>query len=142
MNENIQLLNFIFQNSQMGIVSIKELLPIIKDEKFLQQLKKQIEEYNKINTSAKEILSRLGYEEKGLSSFEKIRTYLMIDIQTLTDKSSSHIAEMLIIGSTMGVVKAIRDIHKCPDADGEIIKLMKALCQTEENNIENLKTFL
>ena len=32
---------------------------------------------------------------------KKIRTYLMINMQTLTDKSTSHIAEMMMIGSTM-----------------------------------------
>ena len=31
----------------------------------------------------------------------------MINIQTLTDKSASHISEMLIIGSNMGIINAL-----------------------------------
>ncbi|MFR2445390.1 MAG: hypothetical protein ACLS7Y_01565 [Thomasclavelia spiroformis] len=34
----------------------------------------------------------------------------MINMQTLTDKSTSHIAEMMMIGSTMGIINAIRNI--------------------------------
>ena len=41
---------------------------------------------------------------------KKIRTYLMINMQTLTDKSTSHIARMMMIGSTMGIINAIRNI--------------------------------
>ena len=32
------------------------------------------------------MLNENGYDEKGIGSFEKIRTYLMINLQTLTDK--------------------------------------------------------
>ena len=142
MDENIQLLDFISQNSQMGIVSINELLTIVEDNKFREQLNSQLEEYKKINCIAQKHLSSRGYDEKQLSSFSKIRTYIMIDMQTIKDKSNSHIAEMMMIGSNMGIIKAIRDTHRCKNADKEILELMNNLCKTEENNIEHLKNFL
>jgi len=58
------------------------------------------------------------------------------------DKSTSHIAEMLIIGSTMGVIDAIKNIRKYQSAEPNIISLMERLLRFEENNIEQLKTFL
>ena len=67
----------------------------------------------------------------------------MINMQTLTDKSPSHIAEMLIIGSNMGVIDAIKNIKKYEqEAEANIIKLMKKLLRFEENNIQQLKKFL
>ena len=141
-NENITLLNFVYQNSQMGVNTINQLLGIIEGEDFKRHMEAQLEEYRKINTAAKARLNKFVTDEKGLNAYEKVRTYLMIDMQTLTDKTPSHIAEMMIVGSTMGVVKAIRDVHKCNGADENVIALMQKLCGIEEENITQLKKFL
>lgn len=110
MNDNVKLLNFIYQNSQMGVETIEQLEKIVEDKDFKRYLKEKYEGYCKIHKDAKEKLNSHGYDERGIGSFEKIRTYLMINMQTLTDKSTSHIAEMMMIGSTMGIINAIRNI--------------------------------
>jgi hypothetical protein len=142
MNGNVELLNFIYQNSQMGIKTISQLIEIVEDEEFKKHLESQHKEYMEIHKAAKSMLNENGYDEKGISAFEKIRTYLMIEMQTMTDKSTSHISEMLIIGSNMGVINAIKNIKKYSDAEPEIINLMKRLLKFEENNIQELKAFL
>jgi hypothetical protein len=142
MNENVELLNYIFQNSQMGIDTIKQLLDIVEDGEFKSQLQSQYNEYKEINETAKSLLNTNGYDEKGISAFKKIKTYLMINIQTLTDKSSSHVAEMMIIGSNMGVIDAIKNIKKYKDVEPGIVNLMEKLKAFEENNITLLKAFL
>lgn len=126
----------------MGVGTIEKLLDIAKDTSFKSLLKKQYNGYKQIHEKAKGLLNVNGYDEKGLNAFEKIRTSLMINMQTLTDKSSSHIAEMLIIGSNMGVIDAIKNIRKCKKANPDIINLMEKLKAFEEENIASLKEFL
>ena len=142
MNGNVELLNFVYQNSQMGVVTIDQIIGIAKDENFINHLKSQYDEYKEINTLARNMLNEKGYDEKGISLFEKIRTYLMINMQTLTDKSTAHINEMLIIGSNMGVINAIKNIKKYSDAETQIVSLMQRLLMFEEKNIQELKEFL
>ncbi len=142
MNINTELLNFIYQNSQMGVITIEQLLHICEDSNFKQHMQSQFNEYESIHKAANELLNQNGYDEKGISAFEKMRTYLMINIQTLTDKSSSHIAEMMMVGSTMGVVQALRNIRKYQDAEPDILDLMGRLLKFEENNISELKQFI
>jgi hypothetical protein len=142
MNGNAELLNFIYQNAQMGEETINHLSDIIEDTPFKTHMRNQLKEYDEMRTAARSMLNEHGYDEKGISAFEKVRTYLMIDLQTMTDRSASHIAEMLIIGSNMGVIQAIRSIKKYGDAEEEILGLMKRLLTTEENNIQQLKNFL
>jgi hypothetical protein len=139
---NVELLNFIYQNSQMGIETINQLLGITEDMEFKRYLESQYNEYNEIHESAKQLLNENGYDEKGISAFEKVRTYLMINMQTLTDKSSSHIAEMMIIGSNMGIIDATKNIKKYKGANPAFLDLMKKLLQFEENNVQELKKFL
>lgn len=142
MNGNAELLNFIYQNSQMGVETIEQLIGIVKDDEFKTHLEAQFNEYREINFAAKSMLNKNGYDEKGITTLEKIRTYFMINIQTLADKTSTHIAEMLIIGSNMGVINAVKNIRKYKEAEPDIVGLMEILQKFEEENIQQLKKFL
>lgn len=143
MDANSELLNFIFQNSQMGVATLDQLIPMIENEKLKKQLNWQKEQYRSFHDSAAKELEKQAKDEKGLTAMEKMRTYLMINFQTLTDKSSSHIAEMVIIGSNMGVIDAIKNIHKYKDSvNPAVLELMDQLKEFEQNNVERLKEFL
>ena len=74
--------------------------------------------------------------------FDRLKTYLMINLQTMNDKSASHMAQMLIEGSSMGVTNALQDLRKYEDADTEILRLMRKLYKFEEKNVETYKAFL
>lgn len=142
MNGNVELLNFIYQNTEMGVNTIKQLLDICNDTKFNHHLQSQYKEYAAIHKTAKDLLLQNDCDEKGINAFDKLKTYLMINMQTLTDKSPSHIAEMMMVGSTMGVVQALRSIRKYHNAEPNILDLMKRLLTLEENNISELKQFI
>ena len=88
------------------------------------------------------MLERNGCDAKGLNALEKMGTYLMIDMQTLTDRSASHVAEMMMVGSNMGVINAIKNLKKYPNADGDTRGLMERLLKEEEDNVQQLKKFL
>lgn len=142
MNDDVKLLNFIYQNSQMGVETIDQLEKIVEDKDFKRYLKEKYEGYLKIHKDAKEKLNSHGFDEKGISSFEKIRTYLMINMQTLTDKSTTHIAEMMMIGSTMGIINAIRNLSEYDHADRDILDLMATLKKFEEKSYQDLQGFI
>ncbi len=142
MNGNAELLNFVVQNSQMGIETLPRLLELAQDEKLREHLRKQLQGYEDFKNRAGEMLQRQGCEEKELSGMEKIKTYLMMNLQTMMDKSDSHIAQMLIQGSTMGVTDAVTKLHDYADAEREVVALMEDLRKFEEKSIEKLKAFL
>lgn len=142
MSGNKEMLNYIYQNSQMGVNTIEQLVKISEDDEFKGYLTSQLREYKEINNKAMDIIKSMGFEEKGVGTFGEISTYMMINIKTLMDKSSSHIAEMMINGSTMGIIQATRSLKKYKDADKKIIALMEKLIETEENNFQQLKKFL
>lgn len=126
----------------MGIDTIKQLIEIVEDENYKRHLESQHKEYNEIHCAAQKALNENGYDEKGIGTLKQIRTYLMINIQTLSDKTPSHISEMLIIGSNMGVINAVKNLKKYKGAEPSIVSLMERLLKFEENNIQQLKSFL
>ncbi len=142
MDDDIKLLNFVYQNSKMGVDTISQLIDIVEGNKFKLYLKKKQHGYKRFNLKARRLLNKHGFSEKDLTTYEKVRTYLMISAQTLTDHSTSHIAKMMIVGTTMGIINAIRNINKYHRAKKEIIKLIKDLKRFEEKSFNDLKIFL
>lgn len=143
MSADAEMLNFIYQNSQMGVETLNQLIPMIDNEAFKKRIEAQLKEYEQIHEEAKKLLNRHGYDEKGIGALEKIMAYLMIDMKTLMDKSSSHIAKMLIQGSNMGIIDAVKRINQYEkEAEKEVTALMKRLLKFEENNVERLKEAL
>lgn len=142
MSGNTELLNFVYQNSQMGIESLSQLIELSDDEEFKACMEKQLEKYREFNKEARRILEEHGHNEKSIGMFDKLKTYLMINLQTMNDKSASHMAQMLIEGSSMGVTNALQDLRKYEEADTEILRLMRKLYKFEEKNVETYKAFL
>lgn len=138
-----QLLNFIYQNAQMGVESLEKILPMAEAGKFKEGLLAQLKEYRQIHDEAGKKLNDAGYDEKGIHAMQKIMTYLMIDMKMMVDSSTSHVARMLIQGSNMGIIDAQKRIHEYESlADKDVIKLMKHLQEFEEKNVERLKEYL
>ena len=142
MDNNIELLNYIYQNSQMGYTSISDLIDTVEDMEFKEILNSQYDEYLKINEEAKKLLIKSGKEEKEIGMFAKISSYIMIKINLMKDKSISHICEMMLQGSNMGIIDITKKINSYDDVEKENLKLAKRLLTLEEKNIEELQPFL
>ncbi|MEF9915997.1 MAG: hypothetical protein RR275_05065 [Lachnospiraceae bacterium] len=143
MNQNAEMLNFIYQNTQMGVTTLNQLIEIVDNVDMNKQLEKQRKEYKTIHEKAKDMLHENGYDEQSISMFETMSAYIMINMKTLTDKSVSHIAEMLVQGSNMGIIDATKKIKEYEKiAEKDIVDLMKKLLEIEEENAEKLKMYL
>jgi hypothetical protein len=126
----------------MGVETLNKLKEITEDKELKKYLDAQYAEYKEINDVAGSLLNKNGYDEKGISAMKRIRTYLMLNLQTLADKSSSHIAEMIMTGSAMGIIDAVKNIKQYDDAEQDIVQLMERLLRFEENNFQQMKKFL
>lgn len=142
MDMNIEMLNFIYQNAEMGQSTINQLLKISKDEKFGALLQSQLNEYRKIFNRAEQLIKQSGKEAKDISTRQKITVYIMINLETIKDKTPSHISEMMIQGSTMGIIDITKKIKEYAQADRDIMELAKQLLAFEQRNVEELKKFL
>ncbi len=142
MDKNTELLNYVLQNSQMGVESLSQLVDIANDQTFCQHLKTQLGEYQSIYDEARAMIHASGQEEKGVSPMTKGMAKLSIGMKTMRDQTPSHISEMIIQGSTMGVIDATKNQKEYATADPNILALNNRLLQIEQNNIDLLKKYL
>lgn len=142
MDKNIELLNYVHQNAQMGIETLKELLEDTKDENMKNILQRHLNEFQKYYDISGSKLNEKNAKPKELNFLSRATTDIMININTLTDKSPSHMAEMLIQGSTMGIVDMTKRIKECQGADKETMDLANGLLAFEQNSVNEYKGLL
>lgn len=105
-------------------------------------LQSQLEEYNMIYDTTERKLKELNKEAKDINAFSKVSTYFMINLNTLANKTSSHISEMMIQGSTMGIIDITKKLKEYKSADKEILDLANKLLKLEQSNVEECKKYL
>ena len=68
-------------------------------------------------------------------------TKMGVDMKTLTDKSNSKIAELLLQGVNMGIIEGRRILNKKRIND-EVEELMNNYVKMQEESVERLKKYL
>lgn len=142
MAENTELLDYIYQNAQMGTESISHLIKIAEDVDFRRTLEDQLCEYQKVLDEAEEMIQRRGQSAEGVGPMAKISSYIMVELKTFTDKSPSKMAKMMLQGSTMGVLEITKRIKEYQGANKEVLNLAQDLLKTEQHNVDELKKYL
>lgn len=142
MDENLELLNYIHQNAEMGQETLRKLINIVDDEAFRQHLESELNEYNSLYETSDMKISQVNKKAKNISVLTRVSTYLMINVKTLLDKSVSNIAQMLIQGSTKGIIEITKKLKEYQSSDQDIRDLGQRLLDFEQKNVEVLKMFL
>ncbi len=141
MDENFELLTSLYQNCQTAISSIEDIESAVTNEDLRAELREEKSHY--IDFAKK--CQTLNNEEKKLPDnnfFEKARLWTSIKMTTLTDKSTRHIAEMMLLGSVMGTLQCYKDLADYKHADKQILDLASELLKMQENHFNFLKQFL
>ena len=145
MNENNELLLYIYKNADMGVKSTTKLIRLLntKDNKIKNVVEGELKGYENFLKKSKALLKKNKTEPKGSGLMADISSTIGMNMEFMKDNSDAKIADMLIRGFTMGNIEIDKKIDKFKDdADKDILKLAKELKKFGEENIELLKTYL
>ena len=96
-----EILAEIYRNCQLALESISDILPEVDDEELKAEIMRQHEEYERISGRAACIAQDKALEVKEPNPMKKAMMWGSIKMNTLTDNSRAHIAEMMIQGTGM-----------------------------------------
>lgn len=145
MDENIELLEYIYKNSDMGMYSCHKLIKEINDKenkikKVLEGILKGYENYKK---DSKKIIKKYGYDLKNTPLIAKISSSMKMKMEVNNDNSDSFISHILTQGLTYGCVDIASKIDRFEkDADKKILKMAKEYLKFQKESIEILKPYL
>lgn len=145
MNENMELLNFVYENAEMGVHTLNNLSNILrkKDNKIKGLIEDELKEYNNFLKESEKLLKKNKLEHKKTNLMSKISSKMGIAMETMKDNSDPAIASMVIEGLTMGIVEMETKIESYKKiVDKKILKLSNKFLKFQEEEIEKLKTFM
>lgn len=145
MKENSELLLLMYDNVNMGVVSSKELLKLLKnkDNKIKFILEEELQRYEYFYKSIKKLLRKNKVKVSHSKLLLHFSTSKAMEMEVSKDNSDSKIANILIRGFTMGNINIeakVKNYKK--EASKEVIKLALDIKSFGEKQIELLKEFL
>lgn len=142
MEENINALDEIHKGACMGMDAISFVLDKVEDDYLKKVLKKEYDEYQKIAGEIEKIYP--NYNDGNpheTSKITKAMTWYGIEMKTLTDKSNSKIAELLLQGFNMGIIEGKRILNQ-KNINKEVADIVEKYVEMQEKDVETLKSFL
>ena len=138
-----EALSEIYRNAQLALTSIADILPEVgEDEKGKEELHTQHEEYEKFSARACMIARDLDLELKEPNPMKKIMMWSGIKMNTMKDNSRSHIAEMMLQGTVMGISALRSTAGEIVNGDERIHALLEEMIEREEEFEKRWKTYL
>ncbi len=139
-----EVLAEVHRNCQLALQSISDILPEAEDTDVREELMKQHEEYEKIGSQAALIAKDKNIELKNPNPIKKAMMWSSIKMNTMTDNSRAHIAEMMVQGTVMGItaLKTTLGDMSTDYADEEIKRLAEDLLRSEEQFEKTWKSLI
>ena len=133
----------IYRNAQLALQSISNILPAVEDDATREELHRQHEEYERFSAKATMIAKNRGIELKEPNMMKKAMMWGSIKMSTLTDNSRSHIADMMVQGTVMGI-DALRTTANdlSPEGNEDIADLLREMITVEEEFEKKWKEYL
>lgn len=145
MDENKEFLTYLYQTVQMGISSTTQLLRLLnnRENKIVKLLEDELKEYETALKKTEELMEKKDISTKNIPPIAKISSKLSINMNIAKDNSDSKIADMLIQGSTMGILEITRKLKKYKTSiDKDISKLAEEINMFQNKNIKKLQKYL
>ena len=107
-----------------------------------ENLSTQYSEYGKIADRVNTEFEKYGEVPDESPFGTKMMSYIGTELNTIKDKSNSHIAEIMIQGGNMGIIECQKLLNHNPQADEPVKNILNDFVTMQKNNIEKMKVFL
>ena len=141
MDRNEALIQEVYKNAKMGHDSIIDLIDRASDPKFRSEMTSQLERYRNYSEEASRRLQERGLKPNEIGTTAKLGAKLGMAFNTMLDTTTSHLAELMINGATMGIIdleKKLNDGGYSSDAKN----LAEDVVKFEKSTVERLGQYL
>lgn len=139
---NIKALDELHKGACMGMDAVKYILDQTEDDELKGFLERNYGKYKDLAGKIEKIYHKYSDKEpQETNAMTKAMTWYNLKLKTITDNTSSKLAEILFQGFTMGISEGIKILnHK--EVDKDIEKIAKEYVDLQEQSIDAIKKFL
>ena len=142
MSHTFYVLERTWQNAEMGQQTLRHMIACCYDAAFERLLRRQLYEYRGVARAVRRLLARQGLRPRPIGGMQRFMTDMAMRCNLLIDRTPSHMAEMLMQGSAMGIVDAQKSLHQYPRAAQGATELAERLMEIECKAFDELSAFL
>ena len=134
----------IYKNTKMGADAVINLLPHVRDDGLRSAMTRQLDGYEKYATRAAMHLTEEGVTPKEENWLTRLSARIGMAFNTMLNDSGSHIAEMMVEGSNMGITDLTKLLNHYESVGGveEAVRLAYEVIAFEQHNLEVMKRYL
>lgn len=139
-----ELLQTVYKNVKMAGDSILNLMPKVKDEKLKSDMTVQLSAFEAFASRTAKLLADEGAKPETEGPLTKLSAKWGTMMNTMRDSTSSHLAEMMIEGATMGANEMLRELREAENTgvSESALRLARDVCAFEEKIAEEMKSYL
>ncbi len=142
MNREVEFLNIVYEDAQIGSESIEYVTGKIEDANMLKDLQNQHSQYTDLSNKATSQIANYNQVPKSRNSVSKAGLRSRVRFNTLMNKSNDNVAEVMIQESMIGVIDMSRVLKQFSEIPQETKQLGQELIGIEENNMQIMKQYL
>lgn len=140
--DDVELLREIQKNTEMGMHALDVMSNKVYDDHMALMLARESFKYGEIRDRARAQLLAANQRPEPENKVNRMMLSAAIQGNTLLNSSTSHLAELMIRGSSMGLSDLWKAMNHNAQAGEQATELAKELMDFEENNIKELKKYL
>lgn len=141
-NDTTKLLTECNSGIQMGVESLNEMLPSVKNEKLKKVMTECRETHKRLGDKTHKLLNQYGQSTKEPHPVAKGMSWMKTNFKLAVENSDSTIADLLTDGCNMGVKSLNRYLNQYTGADEEVTEITKDLIKSEQKLVTDVKEFL
>ena len=138
----VLFLNEVHRNITSGTGAINALLSKTQDDTLSKDLQTQLHRLRVMEAETARRFKTLGATPKDPSKIQQLGMRMGIEMNTALNKSSSHLAELMIKGNNMGIIDLNRAMNRYGTSNAEVYELADSLLKLEQNALDTFKTYL
>ena len=138
----VNVLDELNKGACMGKDAIFFTLDKVNDDNLKKELNDLYNKYKEIENKIKTLYPEYSEKEPHkTNAISKTMTWYGIEMQTMKDKSTSKISELILKGLNMGIIEGKKLLnHK--ETENDVTEIIEEYIKMQEEAVEKLKEFL
>ena len=140
--QSSEILRSVYKNADMAYEASGDVLKHCSNSRLREEITAERERYRSVASQARAELVRRGSVPKQYPAYTRMMTKMGIGMKALQDPSSKSLAEMMVRGTTMGIIDMTHAVNSSSKAEERIRTDAMALLKREQQFCDRLKKFL
>ena len=138
------LLDEMYKNVKMGADSLVNIMNRADDRAFREELTSQLNRYEGYAAKIGKMIYDTGSKPKEENPVTRFSAKVGMAMNTMVDSGTSHLAQMVIEGATMGITDLTRQVreHENTTCSESALSMAKDIIRFEEATVSTMKQYL